>query len=180
MPHLAQVNIGKLRWPTDSPQLTPFLSAVERINQLADQAPGFIWRDPDAHADLQSTADEGLVTIVNVSLWRDYAALHAFTYRGPHGWFVRRRDRWFLRLPSPTTALRWVPDAERPSRDQGLVRLSYLRAHGPTPRAFTVRHRYTAAGGEEPAGPFAPAGLEAGNSARTEVTPSAARASPSG
>ena len=41
---LAQVNIGRLRAPLDSPQLAGFMAALDPVNALADAAPGFVWR----------------------------------------------------------------------------------------------------------------------------------------
>jgi len=41
---LAQVNIGRLRAPVDSPQLAGFMAALDPVNALADAAPGFVWR----------------------------------------------------------------------------------------------------------------------------------------
>ena len=42
--HLAQVNIGRLRARVDDPLIVDFAAALDRINALADAAPGFIWR----------------------------------------------------------------------------------------------------------------------------------------
>ena len=42
--HLAQLNIAHLSAPIDSPQLADFVDNLDRINALADSAPGFIWR----------------------------------------------------------------------------------------------------------------------------------------
>jgi len=135
---LAQVNVGQLRFAVDAPELAEFVRAVDRINQLADHAPGFIWRDPDAHRHLQGGATPtGPVTIVNLSVWENYETLHEFVYRSVHGGLVRRRDEWFNRLPPPTTALWWVSDADRPTTTDALARLTHLRRHGPTPRVGT-------------------------------------------
>ena len=143
MPHLAQVNAAVLRYPIDDPRLANFLGAIERIQRLADAAPGFVWRHPETHRDLHRPDPGGAaVTIVNLSLWEHYAALHAFTYRGEHGALVRHRGRWYLPTTGPTTALWWVPLGERPSPEAALARLQYLRRHGPTSRAFTVRRRF--------------------------------------
>lgn len=40
--HIAQLNIAKLKAPTDSPQLADFVANLDRINALADGAPGFV------------------------------------------------------------------------------------------------------------------------------------------
>ena len=41
---LAQVNIGRLRAPLDSPELAGFVAALNLVNAAADAAPGFVWR----------------------------------------------------------------------------------------------------------------------------------------
>ena len=51
---LAQVNIGRLVAPLDSPQLADFVAWLDPVNAVADAAPGFVWRlqteDGDATA----------------------------------------------------------------------------------------------------------------------------------
>jgi hypothetical protein len=140
---LAQVNAARLRYPVDDPRLAGFRAVVERIGRLADATPGFVWRDPEAHRGLDQPAGSGeLLTVVNLSVWEDYASLHAFVYRGPHGQLVRRQREWLLPTSGPTTALWWVRDDERPTRDAALARLAHLKAHGPTPRAFSTKRRF--------------------------------------
>ena len=148
MVHLAQVNAAVLRWPVDDPRLVDFVAAVSHIHRLADAAPGFVWRHPDTHLGLHRLEGDG-VTIVNLSVWTDYEALHAFVYRDDHGRLVRRRGRWFLPTTRPSTALWWVSDDERPDPEAALARLRYLRRVGPTSRASTVRRRLTPAGSPE-------------------------------
>ena len=77
---LAQLNIGRLLAPLDSPQTAGFVDNLERINALADSAPGFIWR-------LQSDAGDATEyrlfdedTLVNMSVWQDVASLNQFVY----------------------------------------------------------------------------------------------------
>jgi len=41
---LAQVNIGRMREPLDSPLLAEFVAALDPVNAAADAAPGFVWR----------------------------------------------------------------------------------------------------------------------------------------
>jgi hypothetical protein len=135
---LAQVNVARLRVPLDAPGSRGFAEAIDRINLLAERSPGFVWRSLTSHA---GTAADPL-TIVNLSVWESYEHLHAFVYSGRHGSFVRRRDQWFQRIPTPATALWWVPAGHRPSTDEALARLRHLRTHGPQPQAFTVRRRF--------------------------------------
>ncbi|GAA4933169.1 uncharacterized protein DUF3291 [Actinomycetospora succinea] len=143
MAQLAQVNAAVLRFPLDDARLAGFLTAVDRIGTLAERAPGFVWRHPDAHVQPR------VETIVNLSVWTDYPSLHRFVYRSAHGQLVRRRGEWFRHTTGPTTALWWVRDGHEPTPDEALARLTYLRAHGPTSRAFTVRRRFDAEGRPE-------------------------------
>lgn len=144
MVHLAQVNAATLRWPLDDARLAGFVGAVERINRLADAAPGFVWRYPDAHHDLHHPDGDASapVTVVNLSLWQSYEDLHAFVYRSAHGQLVRRRAQWFVPSTGPTTALWWTVEGQRPSPSAALARLTHLRRYGPSPQAFTVRRRF--------------------------------------
>src|SRR5579862_3784272 len=41
---LAQLNIGIIRGPMDSPLMAEFAANLDRINALAESSPGFVWR----------------------------------------------------------------------------------------------------------------------------------------
>ena len=41
---LAQLNIAQMRTPLDAPEMVDFVANLDRINALADSAPGFVWR----------------------------------------------------------------------------------------------------------------------------------------
>ena len=84
--------------------------------------------------------------IINLSVWHSYEHLHAYVYRSAHGAFVRRRYEWFERIQTPATALWWVAAGHEPDPAEALARLRHLRASGPSPRAFTVRSRFTPEG----------------------------------
>jgi hypothetical protein len=67
---LAQINIAKLLEPIDSPLLADFVADLERINTIAEQSKGFVWRlkdDTGNATDLDPFNDKSL--IVNVSVW---------------------------------------------------------------------------------------------------------------
>jgi len=84
--------------------------------------------------------------VVNVSVWTDYASLHAFVYRSTHGQLLLRRKRWFRPTPQPSTALWWVEPDAHPTVDEALARLALLRANGPTPQAFSLLRQFDAEG----------------------------------
>lgn len=144
MRELAQVNVAIMRAPLDDPSMTGFTTAFDAIARLAEQSPGFVWRMPSGHA--VAPDEDGADQVVNVSSWRDYQCLHQFVYRSNHGQLLLRRQRWFLPTRQPSTALWWLPAGERPSLDQALARLRYLRTYGPSPRAFSLLRQFTEAG----------------------------------
>jgi len=139
---LAQVNVAALRYPVEARELAEFRAGLDRINALADRSPGFVWRYPTGHLIGEELLDDPH-TIVNLSVWHSYEHLHDFTYRTAHGHFLRRRSRWFLPMPPPTTALWWVPSGQPPTPASAIARLRLLRRQGPTAQAFTVRRRFS-------------------------------------
>ncbi|MFF4501843.1 DUF3291 domain-containing protein [Streptomyces sp. NPDC001401] len=146
---LAQVNIGRLKAPLDSPQLKDFVDNLDPVNADADAADGFVWRlesDSGNATDVPVFGDEWL--IINMSVWRDSNALTAYMYQGRHREMLARRREFFERVQEVMTALWWVPAGHRPTVAEAEQRLLHLRANGPTPYAFTLRTSFPAQGAE--------------------------------
>jgi heme-degrading monooxygenase HmoA len=150
---VAQVNIGRLVAPLDSPQLADFAAALDPVNAVADGAPGFVWRlqTEDGNAtvlrvfeDDAEGADGGI--LINMSVWESVEALAAFVYGEAHRAVLRRRREWFEQLKDAYTALWWVPRGHIPTVREAEDRVKHLRAHGPTPHAFTFKERFPAPG----------------------------------
>ncbi|MET9518598.1 DUF3291 domain-containing protein [Streptomyces sp. NPDC002994] len=145
---LAQVNISRLKFPLDSPELKDFVDALDPVNAVADSADGFIWRlqsETGNATDVPVFGDEWL--IVNMSVWRDTNALTAFMYQGQHRELLGRRHEWFERVKEAMTALWWVEAGCRPTVADAEKALLRLREHGPTQEAFTLRTPFPAPGG---------------------------------
>ncbi|MCP3821721.1 DUF3291 domain-containing protein [Streptomyces sp. A3M-1-3] len=141
---LAQVNIARLRFPLDSPELKDFVEGLDPVNAVADRAEGFIWRlksDAGNATDVPVFGDSWM--IVNMSVWRDTNALTAFMYQGQHRELMARRHEWFERVKEAMTALWWVEAGHRPTVEEAEKRLLHLREHGPTPHAFTLRTSFS-------------------------------------
>ncbi|WP_328668290.1 DUF3291 domain-containing protein [Streptomyces sp. NBC_00322] len=137
---LAQVNIARLKFSLDSPELKDFVDGLDPVNAVADAADGFVWRlksESGNATDVPVFADEWL--IVNMSVWRDTHALTAFMYQGQHRELLSRRYEWFERVQEAMTTLWWVDSGHRPTVAEAEKRLLHLREHGPTPEAFTLR-----------------------------------------
>jgi hypothetical protein len=150
--HLAQLNIGRLRAPTDDPLVAEFMEALDPINALADRSPGFVWRfqTDDGNATSERPYDDDTI-LVNFSTWESVEALADYVYRSDHTAFLRRRREWFERMDEIVTVLWWVPAGHRPTVDEAKERLEHLREHGPTPHAFTFRHRFAAGAADDDA-----------------------------
>ena len=152
---LAQVNIGRLRGPVDSPQLAGFMAALDPVNALADAAPGFVWRlqteDGNATAVRAFEWDQAgsAGVILNMSVWESVEALAAFVYSEQHRQVLRRRREWFERMEEAYLALWWIPRGQIPTTGDAEDRIRHLRAHGPTARAFTLRVHFPPPGDGE-------------------------------
>ena len=153
---LAQVNIGRLREPLDSPLLADFVAALDPVNAAADAAPGFIWRmqteDGNATAvrAFEWDADGSAGVLVNMSVWESVEALAAYVYSDTHRQVLRRRREWFQRMPVAYTALWWIPRGHVPTTHEAEDRVRHLRLHGPTARAFTLKEHFPPPGSADP------------------------------
>ena len=142
--HLTQLNIAILKEPLDSPVLADFIANLERINALAENSPGYIWRlkTEEGNATAFRPLDEN--TIVNMSVWKDIESLRHYVYRSAHTEIMSRRKEWFERMSEAFMVLWWIPDDHRPTINEALDKLEHLRQHGPTPNAFTFRNPFPA------------------------------------
>ena len=143
--HLAEVNIGRLLQPVDHPQIADFVANLDRINALAEDQPGFVWRltgDGNDATDLKPDPTDDLLAI-NLSVWTDIESLGAFVYRTAHRDIMRRRREWFEAM-EVYMALWWVPVGHTPTIAEAMARIALLRQMGPTADAFTFRHPFPA------------------------------------
>ena len=134
--HLAQFNIARIRYPLDDARMAEFVDNVKRVNALAEQIEGFVWRLQDASGHAMNMTVYGDPTILpNLTLWKSAQALERFVWQTVHGRFYRRREDWFEPIETPLV-LWWVAEGERPSLEDGVERLEHFKAHGPSEYAF--------------------------------------------
>ncbi|GIH05962.1 hypothetical protein Rhe02_40290 [Rhizocola hellebori] len=145
--NLAQLNIARLRFPLDGPELKDFVDALPEINGLGDASPGFVWRLQDDSGDATGVANPfGEGVIINLTVWESVEALREFIYRSPHLDYMRRRREWFDHNGIEAhLVLWWVPEGHTPTVDEAAERLAHLEKHGSTEHAFTLREPYPAA-----------------------------------
>ncbi|MBI3452883.1 MAG: DUF3291 domain-containing protein [Rhodospirillales bacterium] len=141
--HIVQLNVARAVAPRDSPQLADFMAALDGVNALAEASDGFVWRlkgDSGNATDIKTTDDPNF--LVNMSVWTSVEALFGFVYRSAHTNVMARRREWFDKPTEAYQVLWWIPAGHVPTVDEALARLAHLRAHGPSPHAFTFKQRH--------------------------------------
>ncbi len=145
--HIAQVNVGRMRGERGDPQVAGFYAELDRLNAVADAAPGFVWRlqgDGNDATDLRPGPDPRF--LINMSTWTDADALFDYVYRTAHTPVMAQRREWLERFVGAYQALWWVPAGRCPSIDEALAKLWLLDRYGPSPQAFTFKVRFAADG----------------------------------
>lgn len=134
--HLAQFNIAHIRYPLDDSRMNEFVDNVARVNALAEQIEGFVWRlkDESGHA-MNMTVYGDSAILPNLTVWENPGALERFVWQTVHGRFYRRRELWFEPIETPLV-LWWLPPGQRPPLEEGIERLDHLKSHGPSDFAF--------------------------------------------
>jgi Domain of unknown function (DUF3291) len=136
--HLAQLNIGRLRYEIGDPRMADFVNNLALVNGLAERAPGFVWRYQDASGAATDTRPyEGDPRMaINLSVWENAEALEHFVWQTIHRRFYGRRAEWFEHLQDKYSVMWWVPVGHRPTVQEAVERLDHIKRHGPSDRAF--------------------------------------------
>jgi hypothetical protein len=140
--HLTQLNIALMREPLESPSMADFVANLDRINALAEQAPGFVWRLEDEPGEPPASHPFGENVLVNMSVWEGIESLHDYAFRSDHADILRRRREWFQKMQDAYAVLWWIPAGHRPTVHEAADRLAHLQSNGPTPQAFTFRDSF--------------------------------------
>lgn len=146
---LAQVNIAKFRVPQEDPVNADFVNNLDRVNEIAENEPGFVWRFKGAEnnaLDIQAFDDPNIA--INMSVWSDIKSLVNFVYRNKdHTDIMRRRKEWFDKIDF-YMVLWWIEEGRTPTIEEAKIRLELLRHNGPSYSAFTFAKPYPAPSGE--------------------------------
>ena len=136
--HLAQINIGRFRYPTDDPRMAGFMDNLDRVNAIADKMPGFVWRlqDESGNATAIDGSVFGLDMAVNMSVWETPEALERFVWQTVHKRFYNRKPDWFSTMTDQHFAMWWIEPGHVPTLEEAAAKLSYLRENGPSDEAF--------------------------------------------
>ena len=139
---LAHLNIAQMKTPLDAPEMADFVANLDKINALAEAAPGFIWRLTGEGDNATSIRPFGESTLVNMSVWRSVESLSDYVYKTAHVEIMKRRKEWFERMSEAYHVLWWVPQGHRPDEYEAMQRLQTLRAMGPSHKAFSFKQPF--------------------------------------
>ncbi|WP_299248143.1 DUF3291 domain-containing protein [uncultured Aquimarina sp.] len=141
---LAQVNIAEMLAPINDPIMADFVNNLDRINELAEQSDGFVWRLRGDEGNATAiTVFDNLFLIINMSVWESMDALFNFTYKTDHVEILKRKKEWFHKMPRMHMAFWYVENGHEPSPEEAKERLYYLQEHGETPYAFSFKSKFT-------------------------------------
>jgi hypothetical protein len=133
--HLAELNIGKFKYPTTDVRMAGFMDNLDRVNALAERSPGFIWRlvgSGNDATDLRVGDDFA----VNMSVWTDAKSLENYVFKTAHAQFYKRKAEWFDLMEKPHMVFWWIPEGHTPTLSEAMDRLQDLETNGPTETAF--------------------------------------------
>ena len=135
--HLAQVNLARAVDDLDQPAMAEFMAALNKVNGIAERSPGFVWRQDDSVADARAKAIlADPRETYTLSVWETADALEFFAWNTVHRRFMNNRHKWFVPPDRAFLAMWWIPAGTTPDFAEAMERLEYLRAHGPSERAF--------------------------------------------
>jgi len=135
--HLAQLNVGHIRFPVDDPRMADFMGALDRVNSLAERSPGFVWRlkdDSGNATDIKVSDDPHF--LVNMSVWETPEHLEHFVWKTAHKHVYEKKAQWFEAMRTPHFVTWWIAIGHEPTPAEALARLDHLTKHGPSDRAF--------------------------------------------
>ena len=139
---LAQLNLAKMKFAIDHPEMSDFVARLDAINALADASPGFVWRLQTDDGDATGIDFFGTDALVNMSVWKDIESLHGYVYRSAHNEVMALRKQWFERMSESYSVLWWITDGQLPTLAEASERLDCLRELGPSARAFTFKQAF--------------------------------------
>lgn len=133
---IAAYNLADLRYPRGDVRVQEFFDNVDRMNALAERAPGFVWRLVEERTEARRAAQVTGATLTTLSVWETPEALGDYVFNTVHVQFYLRRKAWFTDpgrrhfVMFPVTAPDWPTEADAQAR------LHQYQTQGPSDDAF--------------------------------------------
>ncbi len=133
--HLAELNIGKFKYPTSDPRMAEFMNNLDRVNALAERSAGFVWRlKGDNNNATEFRVGDDMA--VNLSVWENAASLENYVFKTVHVQFYKKREQWFDLMEKPHMVFWHVLEGHQPTLDEAYARLQHFESNGPSEHAF--------------------------------------------
>lgn len=140
--HLAEFNIGILKYDWDDPRVADFQNNLDRVFAIAERSAGYVWHLQGDEMEAAQLDPNGPLggnprTASTLSVWQDLDSLKHFVWNTVHKRFYDRRMEWYdpaeqgLRL-----VMWWVPEGHRPSMAEAVARLKLRETKGDSDAAF--------------------------------------------
>jgi len=141
---LAQLNIAEATAKMDSAVMADFVNNTDRINTIAEESDGFVWRlvGDDSDDSYSINAFDSEYILVNMSVWKNRESIFNYVYNSGHVEIFKRKKEWFNKMLKMHMVLWYVEDGHIPTVEEGKERLEYLREHGESPLAFGFKSKY--------------------------------------
>jgi hypothetical protein len=141
---LAEINVARMKGVNiNDPIMQEFVDNLERVNAIAENSEGFVWRlkDDSGNATSINPYNDEQVAI-NISVWESIETLENFVYKTFHTNFLKRRRVWFQTYGKVYTAMWWIPEGEFPSAQDAVDKLNALQKNGATEAVFDFRNKF--------------------------------------
>lgn len=141
--HVAQLNVAKMTVDIDDPIMKYFVDNLDKVNSIADDSPGFVWRLETDEGDATNLrVFEDNLMLINMSVWKSIEELQTFVYDSFHVDILKRKKEWFSKFDGMHQVLWWVQAGTIPDIEEARARLAYLQEHGESEVAFSFRQSF--------------------------------------
>lgn len=142
--HIAEFNLGILRYDWDDARLAGFVDGLDKVNAVAQRSPGFVWMLGEDDMEAAQLDADGVLgghprLASTLSVWESTDALGSFVWNTVHRLYYGRRGEWYddaEQNAGPRMVLWHVDAGHRPTIAEAKARLDHLAEHGPTEHAF--------------------------------------------
>lgn len=143
---LAEINVARMKGVNiDDPVMKEFVDNLDRVNTLAENSEGFVWRlkDDNNNATSLNPYDDEQV-IINISVWESVETLEQYVFKTFHSEFLKRRKEWFYKYGQVHTAMWWIEAGKYPTVGEAVKKLAALQKNGATQEVFNFKDRFSA------------------------------------
>lgn len=143
--HLAELNLGILKYDWDDPRVADFVNGLDLVNGVAIRSPGFVWMLPEEQMHFEQTSEAGTMganprMASTLSVWESIESLEHFVWNTVHKQFYDRKAEWYPEGVQLRFAMWWLPVGHQPTMAEAMGRFRHLEQQGPSDYAFGWDH----------------------------------------